>query len=140
MEVLILSLLGLFCVALLLGALRNRRLRRQVKDGRLTAMPGVQTNRPDGCCGQHAVCEKESLLAGVSREIEYYEDEELDAYAGRPSDRYSPEEEERFREVLYTMRQDEVAGWVRSLSLRGVALPDGLKDEVFLLVGERRGL
>jgi len=26
------------------------------------------------------------------------------------------------------------------LQLRGVALPDGVKDEVILLVGERRGL
>ena len=33
---------------------------------------------------------------------------------------------------------EEVAGWVRSLQLRGVALPDELKDDVILLVGERR--
>ena len=140
MKILILLLLALFCVALLLGALRNRRLRSRVERGELEELPGVQKARPDGCCGQHAVCEKESLLAGVSREVEYYEDEELDAYRGRPSDAYTPEEEDRFREVLYTMRQDEVAGWVRSLQLRGVALPDGVKDEVILLVGERRGL
>ena len=30
------------------------------------------------CCGQHEVCEKESLLAAVSKKIEYYDDEELD--------------------------------------------------------------
>jgi hypothetical protein len=36
------------------------------------------------------------------------------------------------------MKDDEVAGWVRSLQLRGVELPDVLKDEVFLIVGERR--
>ena len=30
------------------------------------------------CCGQHEVCEKESLLAAVSKQIEYYDDEELD--------------------------------------------------------------
>ena len=40
--------------------------------------------------------------------------------------------------ILYTMRDDEVAGWVRSLQLRAVELPDELKDEVFLIVGERR--
>ena len=33
-------------------------------------------SRPEGCCGQHIVCEKDSLLAAVSTEIEYYEDEE----------------------------------------------------------------
>ena len=36
------------------------------------------------------------------------------------------------------MQSEDVAGWVRSLQLRGIALPDGLKDEVFLVVGERR--
>jgi hypothetical protein len=36
------------------------------------------------------------------------------------------------------MREDEVAGWVRSLQLRQVELPDELKDEVFLIIGERR--
>ncbi len=41
-------------------------------------------------------------------------------------------------DILYTMRDDEVAGWVRSLQLRGVPLPDALKDEVFLIIGERR--
>ena len=97
-------------------------------------------NRPEGCCGQHLVCEKESLLAGVSKEIVYYEDEELDTYAGRSADQYSDDEADAFRDVLYTMRSDEVAGWVRSLQLRGVELPDELKDEVFLIVGERRGL
>ena len=37
------------------------------------------------------------------------------------------------------MRSEEVAGWVRSLALRGVELPDGLKDEVVMIVSERRG-
>jgi hypothetical protein len=36
------------------------------------------------------------------------------------------------------MKEVEVAGWVRSLQLRAVELPDGVKDEVFLIVGERR--
>lgn len=40
--------------------------------------------------------------------------------------------------MLYTMRDEEVAGWVRSLQLRGIALPEGVKDEVFLIIGERR--
>ena len=40
--------------------------------------------------------------------------------------------------MLYTMRSDEVAGWVRSLQLRQVELPDEVKDEVIMIVGERR--
>ena len=92
------------------------------------------------CCGQHEGCEKESLLAALSKEIEYYNDEELDRFQGKESDAYTDEEEEEFRDVLYTMREDEVAGWVRSLQLRGVELPLGLRNEVIMIVGDLRGM
>lgn len=90
------------------------------------------------CCGQHEVCEKESLLAAISKQVEYYNDEELDRFQGIASDAYSEEEVEEFRDVLYTMKSEEVAGWVRSLQLRHLNLPDEIKDEVFLIIGERR--
>jgi hypothetical protein len=90
------------------------------------------------CCGQHEVCEKESLLAAVSKEIEYYEDEELDRFRGKEADEYSNDEIEEFRYVLETMREDEVAGWCRSLQLRAITLPEALKDEVLMIVGELR--
>ena len=90
------------------------------------------------CCGQHEVCEKESLLAAISKQIEYYNDEELDRFQNYPSDAYTEEEVEEFHDVLYTMKSEEVAGWVRSLQLRHVNLPDEVKDEVFLIIGERR--
>ncbi len=93
---------------------------------------------PEECCGQHEVCERDSLLAAVSKEIEYYDDEELDAWKGTPSQGYSEEQCAVFRNILYTMRSDEVAGWVRSLQLRGIELPDEVKDEVLLIICERR--
>lgn len=133
---LIIALLALGAIAALADLFFARRNRRRTPSPAAPEPPAPP--RPEGCCGQHEVCEKESLLAAVSRDIEYYEDEELDAFRGRPSDRYTDAETEQFREVLYTMREDEVAGWVRSLQLRGVALPDDLKDEVLLIVGERR--
>ena len=51
---------------------------------------------------------------------------------------YSEEEIEEFRDILYSMQEVDVAGWSRSLQLRGIELPDELKDELFLIVGERR--
>ena len=51
---------------------------------------------------------------------------------------YDEEAVEEFSEVLYTLREVEVAGWLRSLQLRGINLPDALKDEAFLIIGERR--
>ena len=88
--------------------------------------------------GQHEVCEKDSLLAAVSKKIEYYDDEELDQFIGKEANAYTDEETNQFRDVLYTMQDIDVAGWVRSLQLRGIELPDDLKDEVFLIIGERR--
>ena len=137
MWILIVSLLVLGVVAAIAGIVRNRRLKEKVANGELEAMPEVNPVDME-CCGQHEVCEKESLLAAVSKQIEYYDDEELDRYKGMPADSYSSEQEEEFRDVFYTMQEEDVAGWVRSLQLRGIALPDSLKDEVFLIVGELR--
>ncbi len=84
----------------------------------------------------HEVCEK-SLTASSLGEIQYFDDEELDAYRGKASSEYTAEEVEEFSFVLYTMREDEVEDWLRSLRLRGVELPDELKDEALMIIGER---
>lgn len=138
MVYLVVSLLVLGMAAFVFGYIRERRLKGQLKRGEIDEMPSIKQVQDMECCGQHETCEKESLLAAVSKQIEYYDDEELDRFRGRESSDYSDEEVDEFRDVLYTMQDDEVAGWVRSLQLRAVALPDGLKDEVFLIVGERR--
>lgn len=137
MWILIISLVVLGIVAAIAGVVRNRRLQEKVESGELEAIPEVNPVDME-CCGQHEVCEKESLLAAVSKQIEYYDDEELDRYKGMAGDAYSTEQEEEFRDVFYTMQEEDVAGWVRSLQLRGITLPDNLKDEVFLVVGELR--
>ena len=125
MQILLLSLLGLCLVALVAGWLRNRTLQAKLRRG----------ERPEGCCGKHAVCEKEQLMAdALAPDIEYFDDEELDAYKGRASNAYSPDEAAQFEEVMTTMRPDEVAAWLRSLQLRGINLPDELKDEAIMLV------
>lgn len=139
MWILIISLIVLAVVAAVAGTIRNRRLQKKVESGELEAMPEVKEVDQE-CCGQHEVCEKESLLAAVSKKIEYYDDEELDRYIGVSPDAYTPEQEDEFRDVFYTMQSEDVAGWVRSLQLRGIALPEGIKDEVLLIVRERRGI
>lgn len=119
------------------GYLYNRNVQKKIAGGELKEAPPVITVDSE-CCGQHAVCEKESLLAAVSKKIEYYDDEELDRFKGRQANEYSDEEIDEFREIMFTMKEEEVAGWSRSLQLRGIELPDELKDELFLIVGERR--
>ena len=129
---LILSLIALGLVAAAVSLWRGRHTPPD------EVTPSPAPSRPPGCCGQHEICEKESLLAAVSKQIEYYDDEELDRFKGQRSDKYSEEEVEEFREIMYSMKEDEVAGWCRSLQLRNIELPDELKDELFLIVGERR--
>ena len=133
-----LTLLGL--VAGLAHWVRAQRYRKMINKGVIdeAAIPPTLNPVDMECCGQHEVCEKESLLAAISRQVEYYEDEELDRFRGRKSDEYTEDEIEEFRNILYTMRDDEVAGWGRSLQLRQVELPDEVKDELFLIIGERR--
>ena len=46
------------------------------------------TARPEGCCGEHLVCERETLLQ-TNAKIEYYDDEELDALSGIAPDDYT---------------------------------------------------
>lgn len=137
MWILIISLVLLGIIALIAGYFRNKRLQQKIDRGELDRMPEVKEVDSE-CCGQHEVCEKESLLAAVSKKIEYYDDEELDLFIGKSADEYTDDETNQFRDVLYTMQDIDVAGWVRSLQLRGIELPDDLKDEIFLIIGERR--
>ena len=86
------------------------------------------------CDGHDTRCEQECMMEAATRDIVYFDDEELDHFRGRPSDSYTDDETEAFREVLYTMRPEETKEWNRSLILRGVNVPDQLKDELVMLM------
>lgn len=87
------------------------------------------------CSGDNGRCMHDCMVEAAVKEVEYYDDEDLDVFKGRPSDGYTDEEAERFGDVMLTMRQDEVAGWARSLALRGINPPDQIKDEMIMLMG-----
>lgn len=133
----ILSLVVLGIVAATIGYFRNRKLQKMYERGEIDEIPEAK-EIPEQCCGQHETCERDSLLAAVSKKIEYYDDEELDRFKGMAADAYDDAAVDEFRDILYTLQEVEVAGWLRSLQLRQINLPDALKDEAFLIVGERR--
>lgn len=118
---LILALVVLGVISAILGFISHR------KGEETPVIEGVSCNT---CTGENSKCEQECMMEAATKEVEYYDDEELDAFKGRPSNEYTDEEVEQFSEVLYTMKPEEVAGWNRSLILRGINLPDQLKDEV----------
>ena len=94
----------------------------------------ASTDEEEECCGEHEVCEKGKIKRALRTDIEYFDDEELDRFRGIAPDEYDDDAVEEFREVLYTMDPREVDDWLKSLELREVALPDALKDEVFMLL------
>ena len=91
----------------------------------------------DGCCGEHLVCERETLLQ-TNAKVEYYDDEELDALSGIPAEDYTEEQYQMIREVFNTLQAKDVPGWVRSIQLRNIQLPLDIREEALLIVIERR--
>ena len=94
-------------------------------------------NEDEGCCGEHLVCERETLLQ-TNAKVEYYDDEELDTLAGIPAENYTSEQYQMIREVFDTLQGKDVPGWVRSIQLRNIQLPLDIREEALLIVVERR--
>lgn len=79
------------------------------------------------CCGAHAICEKG--LKKADSHIDYFDDEELDIYQGIAADSYTDPQIEAFRDVLYTLKREEVEDWLISLEKRNINLPEILRPE-----------
>lgn len=128
MLILILSIVVLGVLAALFTKISNHG--KHADDGPITVAQTCAT-----CDGSAATkCEQDCMMEASTKPIEYFDDEELDAFADRPSDAYTDDEAQQFADVLYTMRQDEVAAWCRSLNLRHINLPDQIKDEVVMMI------
>lgn len=104
----------------------------------------TEENRPSqGCadesCGIRPICPSEQLLMGeCKQEAVYYDDEELDAFAGRDSLAYTPDEEEQWRDVLYTLQPSDLLGWGQSIKHRGLVMPASIQAEFLQLATEHR--
>ncbi|MBR1878324.1 MAG: phospholipase [Paludibacteraceae bacterium] len=94
-------------------------------------------SRPEGCCGEHLVCERETLLQ-TNAEPEYYDDEELDALAGIAPEAYTGSQHDAIAQVFNSLQESDVPGWCRSLQLRHIELPADIREEALLIVRERR--
>ena len=99
----------------------------------------LSSSDDDGCCGEHLVCERETLLQ-TNAKVEYYDDEELDTLSGISAEEYTQEQYQMIREVFDTLQAKDVPGWVRSIQLRNIQLPLDIREEALLIVVERRKL
>lgn len=135
MIVSLIILTSLFGVGVPLYVLHQWENKRRINKG----LPTEDVSKPTPeCCGMHMTCEKDSLLVAASPEIVYYDDEELDIFKGREADQYTDAETEIFRDILFTMLPEDITGWARSLQLRGIAMPEIVKDELLMIVTEAR--
>lgn len=92
----------------------------------------------DEACGIRSICPSEQILAGECRdEIIYYDDEELDSFAGRQRDDYTPDEVEQWRDVLYTLQPGDLLAWGQSIKHRGLIMPTSIHAEFLQLAAEQ---
>lgn len=133
------------CIVVLFGILRltvGRKARPAAhgETGEPAGAAACAPDRPEGCCGLHAVCERaQSKSVPAVSETDYYDDEELDAYAGRRPDSYTETEAAQFAYVMETMRPAEVSDWVRALHARGVMLPASLRPAALRIIRAAAG-
>jgi hypothetical protein len=129
---------GFICfliLVFLIEIIRKKWFGKKTGDVKITIGSG-NSEADEFCCGKHEVCEKNKLLKALSKNIEYYDDEELDIYRGRASDGYTDTAVEEFREIFYTMQKKEVSGWIKSLKIREIEIPDQIKDEIISVINE----
>lgn len=81
------------------------------------------------CCGKHSNCEK-----GYDNSNLYFDDEELDRFKGMKSEEYTDADIEEFRQVLYTMREEEVENWAHCIETRGIELPHQIREEILMML------
>jgi hypothetical protein len=129
---LILGLVALGVIAMIAGIFRERKLHKMLEKGEIDKMPEIQ-ELPTDCEG----CMRDCSMSPTNKPIVYYNDEELDRFKGTASDAYDEAAVDEFREVLYTLRESEVADWLRSLQQREVNLPDAVKDEAFMMLTDK---
>lgn len=81
------------------------------------------------CCGRHTVCSH-----GYEKKDLYFDDEELDRFKDKPYNEYTDNDIEEFRNILYTMKREEVDLWVKCLEQRHIEIPEQIKDEILLIL------
>lgn len=129
-------LMGITILILFEWRARKQNREEQVQEA-LAHAERKRQNQEGECCGQHLVCERETLLQ-TNAEIVYYDDEELDAMAGIKAEDLSSSQADEIRSVFRTLKENDVPGWCRSMQLRNIQLPEDVREEALLIVQERR--
>lgn len=130
MEIIVGIIIGSFTVIGITILVKINRDRKKSN----TEKEEVSTPASD-CCGAHEVCEVDQIIIDETI-IEYYDDEDLDAYKNTNENEYSSSQIDQFREVLYTLKTDEIRYWLLSIERRKIILPSILMSEARNLMAE----
>ncbi len=129
----ILGVFLLFGVLLALGTWISNKFSKKNNESESEEEDKLQI--PSDCCGAHEVCEFEEMLQNP-QEIIYFEDEELDRFRGISANAYTDVQIDEFRDVLYTLKDDEIRMWLLSIERRQLQLPGILRQEALMMVAE----
>lgn len=136
------GIITFFFLALIISnSIHRKKGNTQVRETRapeIDVRTKQEKERDSGCCGLHEVCEKDSLISAFTEKAEYFDDEELDRFKFRDGDSYSSAEVEEFREVFYSVLDEEKPRWVRSMQTRNIQIPNQMKDEIVMIVNDLR--
>ena len=129
----ILGVFLLFGVLLAMGTWISNKFSKKNNESESEEEDKLQI--PSDCCGAHEVCEFEEMLQNP-QEIIYFEDEELDRFRGISANAYTDVQIDEFRDVLYTLKDDEIRMWLLSIERRQLQLPGILRQEALMMVAE----
>jgi len=125
----LLIILIVFALILMITTYLNRRNKTEETE--------IVINNDGECCGAHEVCDRDSLLSSGA-DVEYFDDEDLDALAHIAPEKLTEDQQKQLSDVFYTLKESDVAAWLRSLQLRSIQLPMSLREEALMIVSERR--
>ena len=63
------------------------------------------------CDGTNSKCEQECMMEAAVRPIDYFDDEELDVFKGRPSNKYNDEDFDILFNAIETIHEDDAIAW-----------------------------
>ena len=99
--------------------------------------PEITIPIESNCCGAQSICQHDTLL-NSSNKIAHYNDFELDVLAEISPVDFSNEQLKLLLDVFFSIKENEMAGWLRSLQIRNIQLPVELREQALLIVSERR--
>ncbi len=85
------------------------------------------------------MCERDTLLVSENK-VTNYEDEELDKLVNIVLIDMTDEQINHLSEVFFTLKESDIAGWLRSLQLLHIQLPADFRKNALLIVSERRAV